>query len=102
MTDGDSLTLSSVRIDLDKDIREELKDRRLDVSVMEWWRLLKLDGECAVGTIKDKGIVSGDGVHLCSSMNRTAAVVLCHRFMEGAEEEWSETDSVQSKRRRLE
>ena len=57
-----------------------------------------------MGSLKEKNVVSGDGVHLSVSMNRIAAVSLCHRIMEGVEEDWSETDteSTASKRRRLE
>jgi len=103
MTEGDCLTMTSVRNDIDKDIREEIKDRKLDCNVLDWWKLLKLDGDCSVQTVREKGLVSEDGVHLSVNANRSAAVVLCHRFLEGMEEDgWSETASTSSKRQRME
>jgi hypothetical protein len=101
MTDGDCLTMASVRRDLDRDVKDELRDKGGIIRHMDWWRLLKLDGEGTVREVASKGIVDRDGVHLTVRMNRTAAVSICHRMMEGPmEEDWSEA-STSSKRPRM-
>jgi hypothetical protein len=101
MGEGDSLVVASVRRDLDRDIREELKDKGGRVKVVEWWRLLKMEKEGTLKEIIEKRVVSNDGVHLSPNMNRLAAVSLCHRLLEGPEEDdiWSETSSVSKKQK---
>jgi hypothetical protein len=96
MTDGDCLTTTSVRVDVDRDVKEELRDRRTGVRVLEWWKLLKLSGEPVLSEVVGSGIVCSDGVHLSQGMNKIAASYLCHRMMESQDDSWSDTDSTVS------
>jgi hypothetical protein len=103
MTEGDCLTTTSVRLDVDRDVREELRDRQTGIRVLEWWRLTKQTGELGVREIAEKGILSSDGVHLTTCMNKTAALYLCRRMLETGNDGWSDSESVSSsKRPRLE
>jgi hypothetical protein len=99
MTEGDCLSMASLRLDMDRDILEEMRDRGVRVKVVEWWKLLKMEGEGTVREVLSKGVVCGDGVHLTAKMNKLAAVSLCHRLMETGEEKWSEDGSVSSSKR---
>jgi hypothetical protein len=99
MSEGDCLSMFSLRLDMDRDILEELRDIEVKVKVVEWWKLLKLNGEGTVNEVLTKGVVCGDGVHLTSKMNKIAAVSLCHRMLETGEEKWSEEGSVSSSKR---
>jgi hypothetical protein len=94
MTDGDCMTMTSVRMDVDRDIREEVRERGVKVRVLDWWKVLKLEGEGAVKDILDNNVVCGDGVHLTPIMNKTVAVYLCHRLLETVGEE--EEDNIMS------
>ena len=64
------------------------------VRVLDWWKVLKLEGEGTVKDILDNNVVCGDGVHLTPIMNKTAAVYLCHRLLETVGEE--EEDDIMS------
>ena len=101
MGEGDSLVMASVRRDLDRDIREELREKGGRVRVVEWWQLLKMEREGTLREIVDKKVVGADGVHLSTYMNRIAAVSLCHRLLEGPEEDdiWSGTSSASKKQK---
>ena len=99
MTEGDCQTMDSVRRDVDRDIMEELKDKNLEVSVLYWHRALKLESEGTLREVIGKKLLSDDGVHLTPSATRTAAVFLCHRLLEGGDEEWSELESEASSKR---
>jgi hypothetical protein len=96
--------MASIRREVDREIREEVREKGLKVRVLEWWKVLKLEGEGTVSEVVDKGVVCGDGVHLTHAMNKSAAVFLCHRMLEtGEDEDMSDVMSVgsSSKRSRL-
>ncbi len=99
MSEGDCLSMFSLRLDMDRDILEELRDIEVQAKVVEWWKLLKLGGEGTVKEVLSKGVVCGDGVHLTSKMNKIAAVSLCHRMLETGEERWSEEGSESSSKK---
>ena len=71
------------------------------MGIINWWALLKIPGEGTIGDISNMGIISEDGVHLTYFRNRSAAVFLCNRLMDGSGE-LSDLDSVSSKRSKME
>jgi hypothetical protein len=82
MTDADTWAVDSVRRDVDRDVKEVISEGKRNISFLEWWDLLGLDGDVAVTDIRRMGIVDNDGVHLTARACRNAAVVLCNRLNE--------------------
>ena len=98
MTDGDCLTASSIRREIDSDIKEELLEKVDGIRLVEWYSTLRLEEEPDCRDLEKLGIVSADGVHLNFVKNHTAAVFLCNRMME-SEMMDSDLESMSSSKR---
>jgi hypothetical protein len=99
MTEGDCMTASSIRRDVDADIVEELREKDWGVRIVEWWATLKLNGEGTTRDLDGLGILCEDGVHLQHRRVNVAAVHLCEVLMVVEEEEDSERGSFTSSKR---
>jgi hypothetical protein len=82
MTDNDTVIMDNIRRDVDRDIIDSLRDMDRKIRVLEWWDVLRLEGDKTVSDMKRMRLVEDDGVHLTVRANRCAAVSLCIRVRE--------------------
>jgi hypothetical protein len=101
MTDEDVWLLDGLRRDVNREIRDEVTDRKLKVDIVEWWTLLGENDDLTITDIRKRDFLDNDNVHLKKRANSLAAEVLCTRFLErgGASESGPGTSG---KRRRME
>ena len=81
MTENDVIVADGIRREVDRDVRESLREVDGMVTVMEWWDLLGLAGDTTAREVQRMGIIGKDGVHLSVKANRVAAGSLCTRLM---------------------
>ncbi len=82
MTDEDVWLLDGLRRDVNREIRDELADRKLDVDVVEWWMLLGESDDLNITDIRKQDYLDGDNVHLKKRANSLAAEIMCTRLLE--------------------
>ncbi len=101
MTDEDVWLLDGLSRDVNREIRDEVTDRKLKVDIVEWWTLLGENDDLTITDIRKRDFLDNDNVHLKKRANSLAAEVLCTRFLEwgGASESGPGTSG---KRRRVE
>jgi len=87
MTVDDPQVINNSRKELDREIVAKLVGERLEVTVLDWWEMLGMQGEPTVRDMMSKKILSADNVHLTAEANKNAAVYLCRRLVmtEGSE-----------------
>jgi hypothetical protein len=101
MTDEDVWLLDGLRRDVNREISDELTDRKLCVDIVEWWTLLGESDDLTITDIRKRDFLDNDNVHLKKRANTLAAEILCTRILErrGAGESGPGTTG---KRRRVE
>jgi hypothetical protein len=101
MTDEDVWLLDGLRRDVNREIKDELTDRKLGVDVVDWWVLLGESDDLTITDIRKRDFLDSDNVHLKKRANILAADILCTRLLErgGAVESGS---VAIGKRRRVE
>jgi hypothetical protein len=92
----DPLVINNSRKELDREVENQLLRGGCEVKVVHWYEMLGMSAESQLKEICEKRIVSEDGVHLSIDSNKSAAVFLCRRFLDGEMLEFPE-----GKRRRL-
>jgi hypothetical protein len=101
MTEEDMWLLDSLRRDVNREIRDELVDRKLNVENVEWWMLIGEKDDLTITDIRRRDFLDADNVHLKKRANTLAAEVLCTRFLAREGVSGSGLDSS-GKRRRVE
>jgi hypothetical protein len=82
MTDEDVWLLGGLRRDVNREIRDELTDRKLDVDIVEWWTLLGESDDLTITDIRKRDFLDSDNVHLKKRANGLAAEIMCTRLLE--------------------
>jgi len=96
MCADDPLVINNSRKELDREVENQLLRGGSDVKVVHWYEMLGMSAEPQLKEICEKRIVCEDRVHLSIDSNKSAAVFLCRRFLDGEMLEFPE-----GKRRRL-
>jgi hypothetical protein len=81
MTDEDVWLLDGLRRDVNREIKDELTDRKLDVDIVDWWMLMGESDDLNITDIRKRDFLDSDNVHLKKRANTLAADVLCTRFL---------------------
>ncbi len=82
MTEEDVWLLDGLRRDVNREIRDEVTDRKLKVEIVEWWSLMGEKDDLTISDIRRRDFLDIDNVHLKKRANSLAAEVLCTRFLE--------------------
>ncbi len=82
MMDEDVWLLDGLRRDVNREMRDELTDRKLDVDIVEWWTLLGENDDLTITDIRKREFLDSDNVHLKKRANGLAAEILCNRLLE--------------------
>ena len=95
MSDLDPQVIQSSRMDLEEDIGDEIRRAGEKVQKVHWWSVYGLQMEPSLSWIKEKGVVSNDGVHMSKKSRELVAGLLYRRVTE------VESETGVSKRRRM-
>jgi hypothetical protein len=79
MQEEDVVILHNGRKEFDQMVRERIGKT---TEIVEWYELLGMEKEPSIREIREKKIVSSDGVHMEKKWNRRAAVNLIGRIVE--------------------
>jgi hypothetical protein len=79
MQEEDVVILHNGRKEFDQMVRERIGRT---AEIVEWYELLGMEKEPSIREIREKKVVSNDGVHLEKKGNRRAAVNLISRIVE--------------------
>jgi hypothetical protein len=82
MTEEDVWLLDGLRRDVNREIKDEVTDRRLNVEIIEWWTLMGEKEDLTISDVRKRDFLDSDNVHLKKRANNLAAGVLCTRFLE--------------------
>ena len=82
MGDLDPQVIQTSRLDLEDDISDEIRRAGEKVHKVFWWSGLGIQMEPSTAWIKERGVVSKDGVHLVQKYNGLVAGLLFRRLVE--------------------
>ena len=87
MSEVDPQVIHRARIDLEEDIRDELKRSKVSVAISHWWEALGAMEEPELDWVRRRRVVSKDGVHLAPEPRARIAAFLLRRLEEEEIEE---------------
>ena len=82
MGDLDPQVIQTSRLDLEEDISDEIRRAGEKVHKVFWWAGLGIQMEPSTAWIRERGVVSNDGVHLVQKYNGLVAGLLFRRLVE--------------------